>query len=92
MAENVYLLKVTPNAASDVDKRLGASKALSHVRVATMAPLSNYGYPPGIEGSLLGVSADGLLIGAESDDKVPHAFIPWQNVSYMADGSSLSGD
>ena len=91
MAENVYLLKVANNAAGEVDKRLGTSSTPSHVRVSTLAPLSNYGYPPGAEGSVLGVGPEGLIVGAEDDDNVPRAFVPWQNVSYIADGSSLAG-
>lgn len=90
MAENVYLLKVSSGVAGDVKSRLDAKKDLSHVRVATLAPLSNYGYPPGAEGSLLKVSGDGLVFGVEGNDDVPRAFVPWQNVSYVADGSAVS--
>lgn len=91
MAENVYLLKVGKNAAGEVDKRLGTDSTPSHIRLSTLAPLSNYGYPPGAEGAVLGVTGDGLIVGAEDDAAVPRAFVPWQNVSYVADGTQLAG-
>ncbi len=90
MAENVYLLKVSSGVSGDVKSRLDVKKDPTHVRVATLAPLSNYGYPPGAEGSLLKVSGDGLVFGVEGNDAVPRAFVPWQNVSYVADGSQVT--
>lgn len=89
-AENVYLLRVGKNAAAGVQKRLALGAGPSHVRVATLAPLSNYGYPPGAEGSVLEVNDHGLVFGAEDEGTVPRAFVPWQNVSYVADGTSLA--
>lgn len=86
--ENVYLLKVAGKASGGVEKRLG--KGTSHVRVATLAPLSNFGYPPGAEGAVLDVNDNGLVFGVDGDDNVPRAFVPWQNVSYLADGAQLA--
>ena len=92
MEELLYLLKVAgeKDVQSGVAKRLGAKKAPSHVRVSTIAPLSNYGFPDGAEGAVLGVSGEGLVIGAE-ENGAPAMFVPWQNVAYMADGAGLAG-
>jgi hypothetical protein len=89
MAENVYMLKVGANASGEITKCLSAKSAPSHVRLATLAPLSNWGYPPGSEGALIAVNDRGLVFGVDGNDGVPRAFVPWQNVSYVADGSTM---
>lgn len=88
--ENLYLLKVTSNAGESVRNRLAMDGAPSHIRVSTLAPLSNYGYPAGVEGCIIDATADGLVVGAEEGTDVPRAFVPWQNVSYIADGTALA--
>ena len=89
MQELVYLLKVGDGAKLEVARRFGLGGAPSHVRVSTLAPLSAYGYPAGAEGTLLAISADGLTVGVEGNTGVPRAFVPWQNIAYLADGAAL---
>lgn len=89
MAEE-YLLRLAKSAEKDVTKWLALTAAPSHVRLSTLAPLSNYGYPPDTEGSLLRINDSGLVIGADGREDVPRDFVPWQNVSYISDGSSLA--
>ena len=91
MQELVYLLKVGANAQKEVANRLMTKKAPSHVRLSTMGPLSNYGFPQGAEGALLGMVDGGLCVGGEGGGgEAPTAFVPWQNVVYMADGTALA--
>ena len=58
------------------------------VRVSTLAPLSNHGYPPDAEGALLRVLPEGLVIGVEGVPTIPRLFVPWQNVAYIAAGAT----
>jgi hypothetical protein len=85
-----YLLKVGKSVEKDAAKWLALTNAPTHVRLATMAPLSNWGYPPGTEGCLLKLGEHGIVIGAESREDVPRDFVPWQNVSYISDGTALA--
>ena len=85
-----YLLKVPKSVGKDIAKWLEVGKAPSHLRLATMAPLSNYGYPPGTEGAVIKISDRGLVVGAEEDEAVPRDFVPWQNISYISDGTALA--
>jgi hypothetical protein len=85
-----YLLKVAKAAEKDTAKWLTLSNSPSHVRLSTLAPLSNYGYPPDAEGALLKLSDMGLVVGAEGREDVPRDFVPWQNVSYISDGTLLA--
>ncbi len=89
MAEE-YLLKVAKSAEKDITKSLMLSAPPTHVRVASLAPLSNYGYPEGTEGGLLRVNDAGIVIGADGREDVPRDFVPWQNISYISDGSQLA--
>lgn len=93
MQELVYLLKVgsSQELRSQLAHRmmLTAEQPVEWVRVATMAPLSNYGYPPDAEGELLGFVDGGLVVGVEKDSTIPRDFVPWQNVAYISDGTSL---
>jgi hypothetical protein len=84
-----YLLKVSKGAAPDVKQWLVLDTAPSHVRLSTLAPLSNYGYAPGAEAALLKVSQHGVVTGTDGDDAAPHDFVPWQNVAYLSDGTGL---
>jgi hypothetical protein len=92
MEELIYLLKIVDNEAvkKAVASRLLLATAPSHVRVATMAPLSNYGYPSDAQGALLHISNEGIIIGVEERPEVPRAFVPWQNIAYLADGADLA--
>lgn len=85
-----YLLKVGKKAGKDIAKYLDLNDPPSHLRLATLAPLSNYGYPEGTEGAILRLNDHGLIIGADGREDVPRDFVPWQNVSYMSDGSMLA--
>ena len=89
MAEE-YLLRTAKAVEKDLAKWLSLSAAPSHVRLATLAPLSNYGYPADAEGALLTIGDLGLVIGADGREDVPRDFVPWQNISYISDGSSLA--
>ena len=89
MAEE-YLLKVAKSAEKDAAKFLMLTAAPSHLRLSTLAPLSNYGYPAGAEGAVLRLNDSGIVVGADGREDVPRDFVPWQNVSYISDGSSLA--
>jgi hypothetical protein len=85
-----YLLKVNETAARDVAEWLMLAKAPSHVRLATLAPLSNYGYPSGADAAVLKISVHGVVTGQAGGDQAPHDFVPWANVAYLSDGSGLA--
>lgn len=89
MAEE-YLLKVAKGAEKDAAKLLLLTTPPTHVRLASLAPLSNYGYPPGAEGAVLKLGDNGVVIGADGREDVPRDFVPWSNVSYISDGTSLA--
>jgi hypothetical protein len=74
----------------DVAKWLDAKAAPGYLRLATLAKLSNFGYPPGSEGAVLRINEHGLVIGVDGRDDVPRDFVPWQNVSYISDGTLLA--
>lgn len=92
MEELIYLLKVdTANGVSaDVAKRLHLDKSPEWVRLATLAPLSNYGYKPDSEGQLLHMDQFGVVVGVAGDEDVPRQFVPWQNIAYLGDGAKLA--
>jgi hypothetical protein len=91
MEEILYVLRVggEKDVQKGVAERLGKKKAPSHVRVSTLAPLSNHGFPQGAEGALIGIGKDGLIVGVEGDGDAPSLFVPWQNVAYLADAAGL---
>lgn len=89
MAEE-YLLKVAKSAEKDAGKYLMLGAPPTYVRVASLAPLSNYGYPAGTEGGLLRINDQGIVIGADGREDVPRDFVPWQNISYISDGTALA--
>lgn len=84
-----YVLKVGAGAKDAIGGWLELSKQPTHVRLATMAPLSNWGYPPGSEGALLKIGERGIVVGVEGNEEVPRDFVPWQNVSYLTDGTKF---
>jgi hypothetical protein len=83
-----YLLRVAKAVEKDLAKWLDVSRPPTYIRVATLSPLSTYGYPPGSEGYVLRINEHGLVTGVEGNDAVPHDFVPWQNISYISDGTS----
>lgn len=89
MDELYYLLKVGSDAKDTVAKRLRMKKAPSYVRLSTLAPLSNYGFPAGSEGAVVDIGAEGVVLGADGAE-APAMLVPWQNVAYLADGTSLA--
>jgi hypothetical protein len=87
-----YLLKVSKAAESDVKAWLAVEAVPSHVRLATLAPLSNYGYPDNADAAVLKVTQHGVVTGQAGGDVAPHDFVPWQNVAYMSDGTGLANE
>jgi hypothetical protein len=85
-----YLLKVAESAAKDVKDWLAVGVVPTHVRLATMAPLSTYGYPAGSEGAILKLTIHGVVTGQAGGDAAPHDFVPWANVAYISDGTGLA--
>lgn len=91
MKEIVYLLKVPEDEAlqHELSDLLGCSYIPAYVRLSTLAPLSNYGYPPGSEGGLLSVTGNGVIVGVAENPDVPRSFVPWSNVAYLAESAGL---
>lgn len=87
-----YLLKVSKAVESDIKSWLAIENVPSHVRLATLAPLSNYGYPDNADAQVLKVTQYGVVTGQAGGDVAPHDFVPWQNVAYMSDGTGLAAD
>jgi hypothetical protein len=44
---------------------------------------------PGVDATILRVRPDGLVLGVEDRLDVPRSFIPWTNIAYVGDGTSL---
>ena len=89
MPEPVYVLKVAKGMEKGLKDTLRMKTAPSHVRLATVAPLSNFGFPAGAEGTLLWSDGHGYLIGVEDGD-TPRLYVPMQNVAYIADAAGLA--
>lgn len=87
-----YLLKVSDAAQGGILEWLHLKSPPTHVRVSTLAPLSNYGYAPGADGAILKISVHGIVTGALTDGQAPHDFVPWQNIAYISDGTMLAKD
>ena len=85
-----YLLKVGEAAKAEIQKYLDMKAAPSYVRVATLAPLSNWGFPANSEGAVIKVLERGLVTGQAGGDDAPHDFVPWANIAYLSDGSKLA--
>ena len=92
MAMEEYLLVVPESAAKEVAGWLMLTKAPTHLRLAALAPLSAYGYPPGTEGHLLRIDERGLIVGVPDREDVPRDFVPWGNIAYITDGTALAKD
>lgn len=91
MQEIVYLLKVPEEESlqNEIGDLLRSGFVPNYVRLSTLAPLSNYGYPPGAEGAILAMDERGLVVGVVDDNHVPRSFVPWSNVAYLAESAEL---
>lgn len=91
MQEFVYLLRLAESEPllAQVARFLSLKEVPHYVRVATLAPLSTFGYMDGSEGSILAWTEAGLSMGVPEDATVPRSFIPWQNIAYVADGDLM---
>ena len=91
MQEFVYLLRLADceELLAQVARFLVVSEVPNYLRVATLAPLSTFGYHESSEGAILAWSEAGLCMGVPEDLSVPRAFIPWQNIAYVADGDLM---
>jgi hypothetical protein len=90
VAENLYLLECAKGVGADLAKKLKMDGNPTHVRISCIHPLSNYGFPAGADGWMLGATTDGVVVGSQDHPEVPHMLVPWNNVVYVADGSALS--
>lgn len=92
MEELIYLFKVAQDSKLQkaVAQRLGIAAAPQYVRVATLAKLSNYRYPGDADAGILSIDSEGIVIGIEDRPEAPHAFVPWSNIAYLADGADLT--
>lgn len=85
-----YMLKVSKGAEKDVARYLALDTAPSHIRLSTLAPLSNWGYPPESQAAVLKILEHGIVMGQDGGkDEAPHDFVPWQNIAYLSDGAGL---
>ncbi len=91
MQELMYLLKVPQEQVLQevLQDLLATTTPPAYVRLSTMAPLSNWGYPPDSEGAILAVSDSGVVVGVDGVPSVPRTFVPWQNISYLAESGGL---
>ncbi len=92
MEELIYLLQIStnPEVRNNIAEMLLLDKAPTYVRVATLAPLSNYGYTADATGAILAVLPNGIIFGDEKNPTIPRSFVPWQNIAYLADGEALA--
>ncbi len=91
MNELIYLMRVAESEAlfERLAEVLLVEEIPHFIRLATIAPLSNFGYKPDTEGTILALNEFGIVFGDPADTSVPKAFVPWQNVAYLAEGDSL---
>lgn len=91
MNELVYLMRVAEEESvfEKIAAHLHVTEIPHWVRVATLAPLSTYGFGPGTEGALLGWNDAGITFGLPDDPSVPRSFVPWQNIAYIAEGDAV---
>ncbi len=94
MNELVYLMRIADDDQlfEKIAIHLQVTEIPHWVRVSTIAPLSTYGYGPGAEGALLAWTDAGITFGLPDDPSVPRAFVPWQNIAYVAEGDSIIED
>ena len=91
MQEMVYLLRVPqqPALLALIVRALSLAENPQWLRVATLAPLSNFGYLENHEGHIISWTAEGIGMGVPDDLSVPRSFIPWQNIAYVAEGDLI---
>ncbi len=91
MNELVYLMRVAEDEElfDKIATHLQVAEIPHWIRVSTLAPLSTYGFAPGAEGALLRWSNAGITFGLPDDPNVPRAFVPWQNIAYIAEGDTV---
>ena len=91
MQELLYLLRVPQDEILQevLQDLLACAVPPAYVRLSTMAPLSNWGYTPDSVGAILAVSDSGVVVGVEGNNSVPRTFVPWQNISYLAESGGL---
>jgi hypothetical protein len=88
MDYSIYALRVgsDPDVTLAVAEHLGHETSPQSVRLATIIPISNQGWPAEAVGTLLRLDDRGALIGAEEPEGVPRLLVPWDCVAYLADG------
>ncbi len=88
MDYSIYALRTGRNPQLQVDLAdyLGVEKAPQSVRLATLIPISNQGYPADSVGGLLRLDQRGALVGVDGNPEVPKLLVPWQNIAYLAEG------
>ena len=88
MDYSIYALRVgsDPKLREAVADHLGVAETPPSVRLATLIPISNQGYPADTVGGLLRLDARGALVGVEGRPEAPKLLVPWQNVGYLAEG------
>ncbi|MFH1807520.1 MAG: hypothetical protein ABIJ09_02150 [Pseudomonadota bacterium] len=90
MAENIYLLEIAKGNVSEVAKRLGCDDKPTHVRLSTATELPSWGFKVGMDGWLMGLNDLGAIVGSQEYPEVPHILVPWSQVHFLSDGTSLS--
>lgn len=88
MEYSIYALRVASQAdvLQSVADYLGHQNSPQSVRLATLIPISNQGWPSEAVGCLLRLDVRGALVGAEEPEGVPRLLVPWDNIAYLADG------
>lgn len=88
MQELIYAIRVPASGSARTDLAdvldTPVEKLPERIRVSTMAPLSNRGYPADAQAELLSVRDVGLVIGVPNS-AVPRMLVPWQNIAYVAE-------
>jgi hypothetical protein len=52
--------------------------------------MSNTSDQPGVEVFLKRINERGVLMGAEGREDIPRELIPWHNIAYFSDGTTLA--
>lgn len=88
MQEIIYSIRVPATGPARADLAdlldLAPEQLPERVRLSTISPLSNRGYPPDAEAEVLAVRDEGLIIGVPNS-KVPRSLVPWQNMAYLSE-------
>jgi hypothetical protein len=88
MQELIYSLKVAEKGAgrAELSALLDVAEANlpTRVRISTLYPLSNRGYPADAEAEVMRVMPEGIVLGV-SGRQVPKMLVPWQNIAYLSE-------